>query len=118
MRDALLKTFFRLPGWLRMALLFYLSVTGGVRAQTPTNELRTAAAVRALTVEEAQEHRPVRLGGGVTFFEERLFSRFIQDETSGVYLFDSALPLHFSPGQLVGVSGSTSAGEYAPIVVP
>ncbi len=105
--------------WLRIALAVLLGATpGGLRAQAPESELRTAAAVRALTVEEAQQHKPVRLRGVVTFFEERLFSRFIQDETSGVYLFDSALPLHFTPGQLVEVEGSTSAGEYAPIVVP
>lgn len=115
--------FLRPPRWLvyrlQIALIMYLGCgSGDARAQAPANELRTAAAVRGLTVEEAQQHRPVRLRGVVTFFEEKLFSRFIQDETSGVYLFDSALPLHFLPGQLVEVVGSTSAGEYAPIVVP
>lgn len=88
------------------------------QAQPATGELRTAGAVRGLTVEEAQQHRRVRLRGVVTFFEENLYSRFIQDETSGVYLFDSSLPVHLSPGQLVEVEGTTSSGEYAPIVVP
>lgn len=89
-----------------------------VSAQVPVEELKTASAVRGLTVEEAQQHKRVRLKGVVTFFEEKLFSRFIQDETSGVYLFDSALPLHLLPGQMVEVTGTTSPGEYAPIVVP
>jgi signal transduction histidine kinase len=87
-------------------------------AQTPPEELRTAAAVRGLTVEEAQQPRRVRLRGVVTFFEENLFSRFLQDETAGIYLFDSGLPVHLLPGQSVEVEGATSPGEYAPIVVP
>jgi signal transduction histidine kinase len=88
------------------------------KAQSPPEELRTAAMVRRLSVEEAERKQQVHLCGVVTFFEENLFSRFIQDETSGVYLFDSALPVHLTPGQLVEVEGTTSAGEYAPIVVP
>lgn len=87
-------------------------------AQEPQPELRTAAAVRGLSAQEAQQKRPVRLRGVVTFFEENLYSRFVQDETAGVYLFDSALPVHCLPGQVVEVEGTTGAGEYAPIVVP
>ncbi len=88
------------------------------RAQAPAEELRTAAAVRNLTMEEAQQHRRVRLRGVVTFFDEYFFSRFIQDETAGIYLLDSGLPVHFFPGQLVEVEGTAEPGEYAPIVVP
>ena len=89
-----------------------------VGAQTPPEELRTAAAVRGLTVEEAQQPRRVRLRGVVTFFDESLFSRFVQDETAGIYLFDSGLAMHLLPGQSVEVTGTTSPGEYAPTVVP
>lgn len=108
------------PGqWARIAVVICGGVLPGlVSAQTGSGELRTAAEVRSLTVEEAQQQRRVRLRGVVTFFEETLFSRFIQDGTAGVYLFDSALPLHLVPGQLVEVEGTTSPGEYAPIVVP
>src|SRR5262249_143843 len=93
------------------------------QAQDSSNELGTAAMVRPLSrhqppPQEQQRDTKVRLRGVVTFFEETLFSRFIQDETSGVYLFDSALPVHLLPGQLVEVEGTTSPGEYAPIVVP
>jgi signal transduction histidine kinase/urease beta subunit len=100
-----------------MMLLLAATARWG-RSESLVEELNTAAAVRSLTVEEAQQQRPVRLRGVVTFFEENLFSRFVQDETAGVYLFDSALPLHLVPGQLVEVVGTTGAGEYAPIVVP
>ena len=85
----------------------------------PADELHTAAAVRSLTVEEAQKHRQVRLRGVVTFFEENFYSRFIQDETAGIYLSGSGVPAeHLYPGQLVEVTGTTEPGEYAPIVVP
>jgi len=104
-------------GWIAVlmaALLFH----GPVNSQSKDEELRTAKTVRDLSVEEAREQRAVRLRGVVTFYEETLYSRFIQDDTAGVYLFDSALPLHLVPGQLVEVVGTTSPGEYAPIVVP
>jgi len=87
-------------------------------AQTTNAELHTVAEVRSMTATEAQEHRNVRLRGVVTFFDENLFSRFIQDETSGVYLYDAGLPIHLIAGQVVEVVGTTSSGEYAPIVVP
>lgn len=100
-----------------VAILHALAFLGNC-AQATEQELRTAAAVRGLTVDEAQQKRQVRLRGVVTFYEETLFSRFIQDETAGVYLFDSALPVHLLAGQLVEVVGTTSPGEFAPIVVP
>jgi hypothetical protein len=90
----------------------------GVEAQETILDLQTAAAVRGLTVEQAQQKRPVRLRGVVTFFDARLYSRFIQDDTAGIYLFDSAIPISLSPGQVVEVEGTTSPGEYAPIIVP
>jgi PAS domain S-box-containing protein len=82
-----------------------------------TNVIRTAAAVRSLTSEEASRHYPVQLRGVVTFFDEALFCNFIQDDTAGIYLQQTNLP-PLLPGQLVEVEGVTSAGEYAPVVTP
>lgn len=87
-------------------------------AQPVGEELRTAAAVRGLSVEAAQQHRPVKLRGVVTFFDETLYSRFIQDDTAGIYLRESTNTPALRPGQLVEVEGVSSPGEYAPIVVP
>jgi PAS domain S-box-containing protein len=81
-------------------------------------ELRKAAAVRNLSAEEAGRHLPVRLRGVVTFFNENLYSRFVQDETAGIYLRESTNTPPLIPGQLVEISGRTSPGEYAPIVEP
>lgn len=87
-------------------------------AQTPPEELRTAAAVRALTVAQAQQPVRVRLRGVVTFFDEALYSRFIQDDTAGIYLQYSTNTPWLVPGQIVEVEGTSSPGEYAPILVP
>lgn len=81
-------------------------------------ELQTAGEVRGLTVEEAQRRTPVKLRGVVTFFDETLFSRFVQDETAGIYLRESTNTPWLTPGQLIEVEGVTSPGEYAPIVEP
>jgi signal transduction histidine kinase len=116
-------TWMRAERWICFCLVTMCVVQFGAatlccQAQISGEELHSAAVVRSLTVDEAQQQRRVRLRGVVTFFEETLYSRFIQDETAGVYLFDSALPVHLLPGQLVEVVGTTSPGEYAPIVVP
>ena len=88
-------------------------------AQTATNELRTVAAIRGLTVEQTEQKLPVRLRGVVTFFDETLFSRFIQDDTAGIYIqFPANVgPPGLVPGQVVEVTGTASPGEYAPVVV-
>lgn len=85
---------------------------------TKAQELRTAAAVRGLTIEQAQQHPPVKLRGVVTFFDANLFSRFMQDETAGIYLRESANAPALVPGQVVEIEGVASPGEYAPIVEP
>jgi hypothetical protein len=93
-----------------------LSLT--VEAQPAVLELRTVVAVRGLTVEQAQQPMRVHLRGVVTFFDENLFSRFIQDDTAGIYLQYSTATPGLVPGQIVEVEGTSSPGEYAPIVVP
>ncbi|HWD93520.1 MAG TPA: ATP-binding protein [Verrucomicrobiae bacterium] len=88
-------------------------------ARSQNGELRTVAAIRGLTAEQTQLRLPVRLRGVVTFFDESLFSRFIQDETAGIYLqFPANVgPPQLVPGQVVEVTGTGSPGEYAPVVV-
>ncbi len=93
-----------------MALVF----TGATSAE----ELRTAASVRGLTIEQAQQHMPVKLRGVVTFFDENLYSRFIQDETAGIYLREFTNTLALQAGQWVEIEGVASPGEYAPIIEP
>ncbi len=87
-------------------------------AQTHGAELRTVSAIRALSVEQLQQNISVRLDGVVTFFDESLYSHFIQDDTAGIYLkfpVEVALP-PLSPGQSVEITGTVNPGEYAPVV--
>lgn len=82
-------------------------------------ELRSVAAIRSLTVAQTQQKIPVHLHGVVTFFDERLYSRFLQDDTAGIYL---QFPANIGPppllsGQEIEVTGTCSPGEYAPVVV-
>ena len=86
-------------------------------ADEPLPLLTTAAAVRNLTVTQAAQQYPVKLRGVVTFYDDALFSRFIQDETAGIYLRETNVPA-LLPGQLVEVAGFTSPGEYAPVILP
>lgn len=109
----------RLPAPFFSLLAALCLLAGEVRAVSATNELRSVAAVRSLTVEETDQKIPVRLRGVVTFFEENLFSRFLQDETAGIYLqYPTNITLPpLMPGQLVEVSGFASPGEFAPVVM-
>ena len=89
-----------------------------VQAQTAQPTLVTVAAVRDLTVAQAQRQPPVRLRGVVTFFDEALYSRFFQDDTAGIYLQPSANMPPLAPGMVVEIEGLANPGQYAPIVVP
>ena len=107
------------PGFILKALLLCLAAPRcGLSVENGKQIFTTAASVRSLSAEEAGKQYPVKLHGVVTFYDETLYSRFIQDETSGIYLreFSGMPPL--LPGQMVEVEGVTGPGEYAPVIVP
>lgn len=70
-------------------------------------------------MEQLQQRVPVRLRGVVTFYDESLYSRFIQDDTAGIYLQFPAnvAPPELTAGQVVELTGTGHPGEYAPVVV-
>ena len=111
---------FNLRGILRRSQCLLAFILLWQRLETPAGgeELTTAAAVRGLTVKQAQQPMRVHLRGVVTFFDEGLYKRFIQDDTAGIYLQASTNTPPLIPGQVVDVEGVSSPGEYAPIVVP
>ena len=116
-----MKSILRGATWRRLCLLAVMVFTllsPAVEAQPTNEELRTAAAVRGLTVEQAKRPMHVRLRGVVTFFDENLFSRFIQDDTAGIYLQTSRILPALVPGQVVELEGISSPGEFAPVIVP
>ena len=85
----------------------------------PAQELLTAAQVRSLTPQQAAQGLPVKLKGVVTFCEEGLNSRFVQDDTAGIYFraLNTNMP-DLTAGQRVEIEGVTSPGEYAPVIIP
>ena len=110
------------PAFKTQLVLLIILMAGGVRSKSAEKsaapELHTAAQVRNLTPEQAAQSLPVRIKGVVTFYDESLYSRFVQDETAGIYLRGLTDLPPLIPGQLVEVEGVTSPGEYAPVVVP
>jgi signal transduction histidine kinase len=103
-----------------LALLFLANglLASAVGGQSRGRELHTVAEVRALSGAETSEHLPVKLRGVVTFFDEQLYSHFIQDDTAGIYVRfpTNVAPARLDPGQLVEITGTCNPGEYAPIV--
>jgi signal transduction histidine kinase len=78
--------------------------------------LTTAAAIRALSPEEAGRGYPVRLNALVTFNDPEQALFFVQDKTAGVYVEGWR---HIHPvraGDRVDIGGRTTAGAFAPIV--
>jgi hypothetical protein len=105
--------------WQLMVLALLVAGTGsGLTAKGQDTTLTTAVQVRSLTAAEAEKGLPVKLQGVVTFYEDPLFSRFVQDATAGIYLLELTNQAALSPGQLVEVIGTTGPGEYAPVVQP
>ena len=102
-----------------LALLCAMLFAPPLTAQdAPDKVLRFADQVRRLTPEQADQHLEVRLRGVVTFDDDPLFYRFIQDETAGIYFRERTNTPGLRAGQLVEIEGETGAGEYAPIVIP
>src|SRR4051812_4529507 len=104
-----------------LTLLGVLSFVQPVSAQgqtTPNRVLTSAEQVRRLTPEQAEQHLAVKLKGRVTFYDELLFSRFVQDETVGIYFREMTNMPALHAGQFVEIEGQTGAGEYAPVIIP
>jgi hypothetical protein len=110
-----------LPGARKIWLLVLcaLSVSAGPAAAQEPQSLLTPAQVRALTPAQAAQALPVKLNGVVTFCDEGLNSRFVQDATAGIYFLGLKSNMAaLSAGQLVEIEGVTSQGAYAPIIIP
>ncbi len=101
-----------------LALTFLGFVAQPTLAQAADQAITSAAAIRNLSAEDAARGLPVKLRGVVTFFDDGLFSRFIQDETAGIYMLESTNTPALKAGELVEVEGTTAPGEFAPVVMP
>ena len=108
--------------WLGL-LLLCLGLPSGLRAEDPNGSepYRKATEIRSLTVEQARQHHPVKLRGVITFVDENLFLRFIQDDTAGIYFYPMTTAANnpaLTAGQEVEIEGDADPGEFAPVVQP
>ncbi len=76
------------------------------------------AAVRNLSVAQAALQPRVQLRAVVTFFDEPLYSRFVHDDSAGIYLQASIQLPVLHPGQVVEIEGRVNPGEYSPVILP
>lgn len=99
-------------------MIHHALIPEGTRAQEALDGMASVGAVRALNVGQTPKQMRVRLRGVVTFFNETLYSRFIQDETAGIYLLASTNTPPLVVGQRVELEGVINPGEFAPVVLP
>jgi signal transduction histidine kinase/CheY-like chemotaxis protein len=80
--------------------------------------ITSARAIRHLTALEAQRAHPVQIHGVVTFFDPKFGHLFVHDSTAAIYVDASHTPgLSLEVGDLVEVTGLSSAGYFAPMIV-
>jgi signal transduction histidine kinase len=105
-----------LVGWL------FVGVGGSSRAdyqQKPASAvaastLTNAAQVLTLSPVQASAGLPFKTRGLVTYCEPSVL--FVQDESAGIFIYQTKPSLDFLAGQYVEVTGVTSAGQYSPII--
>ena len=81
--------------------------------------LTSAAAIQGLSPSEAAAAHPVHVRGVITVNDPAWTVLFVQDDTSGIFVFTRGLehPLPACrPGDVVEISGETGPGEFAPVI--
>ena len=79
--------------------------------------LRSVAAIRKLSAEQASNALPASLTGVVTFADDDWGQIFLQDSTGGIYIKYSGSTFSLSQGQRVVATGITGPGDYAPVLL-
>ncbi len=85
-------------------------------AQNSGQILTNCAQVLGLSPEAANQEHVGRIRGVVTCYIPASQLCFIQDETSGLYVYPSPWPKDLSLGSIVEVEGVTGAGRFSPIL--
>ncbi len=97
-----------------------LGVTALLKTSAVAQEkvLTDANSIRCLSAAEAARNHPVKIRGVAMFYDEALFSRFVQDDTAGIYFAETTNMPPLKAGQLVEIEGVTGAGEYVSVILP
>jgi PAS domain S-box-containing protein len=79
--------------------------------------LTSVAQVLSLSPQEADAGQPVRLRGVVTLYQPDWYLFFVQDPTSGIYLFDNLKHPGLRTGQWVEVEGVAGKTGRSPVLL-
>ncbi len=80
--------------------------------------LHTVKEIQRLSAEELNHSYPARITGTVTYSDPSVRDTFVQDETGGIFVFaPTGGNLNLKAGQFVAVSGFSSPGGFAPVIV-
>jgi diguanylate cyclase (GGDEF)-like protein len=73
--------------------------------------------LKRLTEAEASAHRRVTVRAVVTYFDPDWRLLFVQDETAAAFVALGDLEMQFRTGDLIDISGVSSLGEFAPVII-
>lgn len=73
--------------------------------------------LKRLSEAEASSHKRVTVRAVVTYFDPDWRLLFVQDETAAAFVVLGDLEMQFRPGDLIDISGVSSLGDFAPVIV-
>jgi signal transduction histidine kinase/DNA-binding response OmpR family regulator len=76
--------------------------------------LTTAAQIRELTPDQANQGYPVHLRAVITYFDFAAGNFIAQDATAGIYVNETIRNYHFLPGDFLDIQGVTEQPDFAP----
>ncbi len=92
-------------------------MSGNLRGETDARVLSTVEEVRALSIEEAEERRPVRLEGVVVYHDDATSHAFLHDGTGSLFLrCGEPGEIRLETGEKISVIGATIRGSHSPSV--
>jgi diguanylate cyclase (GGDEF)-like protein len=89
----------------------------GERQNEGPPEVTTVGAIRSLDEKQARAALPVRVSGVITYSDPGWHQLFLQDSSGGIFVKYPGSSAPLARGQAVILTGITSAGEYAPVIV-
>jgi diguanylate cyclase (GGDEF)-like protein len=82
-----------------------------------TGDIVHLSQLKHLSEAEASSHRRVTVRAVVTYFDPDWRLLFVQDDTAAAFVGLGDLELQLRPGDLIDISGVSSLGDFAPIIV-
>jgi len=100
------------------AVLDEALVLGTNSAAKNEQALTTMKAIKELPADQARLGMPIHIEAVVTYNDPMQRTAFVQDKTSGSYIWSNDLVPKLALGDSVTVTGVTGPGDFAPTVMP